>query len=965
MDERLLVNYDELVTQRERKPLSIGNVAVYELANVDDSRDSLSSNPRYAEPTPELTTYGNIKLGWIQGVLIPCLLNIWGVMLFLRIAWIVAQAGIAVTIAIIVVSFIVCVITTLSLSAICTNGELHGGGVYYIVSRSLGAELGASVGIIFAFANAVAASMNTIGFCESLNELLKSNSLIIIDNGPHDTRIIGAIALLVMCIICAVGMDWETKTQNFLMVIIIAAIVNFVIGAAIGPTTDEKKARGFVGLNLEIAQENLLPDYRVSDGKEYDLFRVFSIFFPAITGVQAGANICGDLKDPATAIPKGTLIALAISVTSYLAMATLSGMGAVRDASGNISDVANNTLQNCKPNCNYGLHNNNEIMQMMALWGPLIYVGCWAATLSTALTNLLSVPRLIQALGFDRLYPGLIFFSKPYGKHGEPFRGYVLAFFVSLLFLLIADLNTIAPLISNFYLASYALINFCTFHAAFFQAISWRPRFRFYNTWVSLAGFLMCLVIMVVISWIMALITTFIFITLYLLVLYRKPDTSWGSSTEAQRYQETIASIVHMYHREANTKLFNPQLLVLAGKPDERPWLTDLGALITKVGSFMILADIESVRLTQRERHNRRLAGEEWLRQRKMRAFYVLVQGCTFEQGCQALLQTTGLGRIAPNVVLLGYKYDWDTCAHAELLTYYHMIRLAFKFELAMAILCVPTNFRPYKRAGQSPSSTERSSTNSASALARERIRVVTLMSSDSEVDLHRTMAQQILKSALSRAILSTGVSQTTLSTKRSSRSEGPPLRKVGAYKTLSFSHNSILDAWWLYDDGGMNILLPYIIARRGSKEKMSLRIFALPQRGMSIKAAEEEMESLLRKFRIDYSQLTMITGIRDKPDASTWAFFNNVTNKHMTTNNDDILISDEELTKLNDRICRHLRLRELLIENSFGADFIVMTLPLPRQGISAAMYMAWLKVMSQDMPPILFVRGNSTVVIE
>lgn len=101
-----------------------------------------------------------------------------------------------------------------------------------------------------------------------------------------------------------------------------------------------------------------------------------------------------------------------------------------------------------------------------------------AATLSTALTNLLSVPRLVQALGVDRIYPGLIFFSKPYGKNGEPYRGYVLVFVISAIFLLIAELNLIAPLISNFYLAAYALINFCTFHAAFVQPLGWRPTFR-------------------------------------------------------------------------------------------------------------------------------------------------------------------------------------------------------------------------------------------------------------------------------------------------------------------------------------------------------------------------------------------------------------------------------------------------------------------------------------------------------
>jgi len=113
-----------------------------------------------------------VKLGWIVGVMVPCLLNIWGVMLFLRLSWVVAQSGIWQTVAIISISAIVCVVTTLSLSAISTNGEVKGGGVYFIISRSLGPEFGASVGVVFAFANAVAAAMNTIGFCDSLNQLL-------------------------------------------------------------------------------------------------------------------------------------------------------------------------------------------------------------------------------------------------------------------------------------------------------------------------------------------------------------------------------------------------------------------------------------------------------------------------------------------------------------------------------------------------------------------------------------------------------------------------------------------------------------------------------------------------------------------------------------------------------------------------------------------------------------------------
>lgn len=128
--------------------------------------------------------------------------------------------------------------------------------------------------------------------------------------------------------------------------------------------------------------------------------------------------------------------------------------------------------------CEYGLQNSYAVMQLMSSYGWIIYAGCFAATLSTALTNLLSVPRLVQALGVDRIFPGVIFFSKGYGKTSEPYRGYVLTFIISSIFLLIADLNAVAPLISNFYLAAYALINFCTFHAAFVKPLGWRPSFR-------------------------------------------------------------------------------------------------------------------------------------------------------------------------------------------------------------------------------------------------------------------------------------------------------------------------------------------------------------------------------------------------------------------------------------------------------------------------------------------------------
>lgn len=102
---------------------------------------------------------GAVKFGWIQGVLVRCLLNIWGVILFIRLPWVIANAGIGLGFLIIILASVVTTITALSMSAICTNGEVKGGGTYYMISRSLGPEFGGSIGIIFAIANAVAIAM--------------------------------------------------------------------------------------------------------------------------------------------------------------------------------------------------------------------------------------------------------------------------------------------------------------------------------------------------------------------------------------------------------------------------------------------------------------------------------------------------------------------------------------------------------------------------------------------------------------------------------------------------------------------------------------------------------------------------------------------------------------------------------------------------------------------------------------
>jgi amino acid transporter len=155
----------------------------------------------------------DVKFGWIRGVLVRCLLNIWGVMLFLRLTWVVGQAGIGLTFAIVLLSSVVTVITTLSMSAICTNGEVKGGGAYYMISRSLGPEFGGAIGIIFSFANAVGVALYVVGFAETVRDLLKDNDSLMVDE-INDVRIIGCLTVILLLVLALIGMEWEARVRS-------------------------------------------------------------------------------------------------------------------------------------------------------------------------------------------------------------------------------------------------------------------------------------------------------------------------------------------------------------------------------------------------------------------------------------------------------------------------------------------------------------------------------------------------------------------------------------------------------------------------------------------------------------------------------------------------------------------------------------------------------------------------------
>ncbi|XP_040471175.1 solute carrier family 12 member 3 [Falco naumanni] len=895
-------------------------------------------------PAPE-----PVRFGWVKGVMIRCMLNIWGVILYLRLPWITAQAGIALTWLIILMSVTVTTITGLSISAISTNGKVKSGGTYFLISRSLGPELGGSIGLIFAFANAVAVAMHTVGFAETVRDLLQEHNSLIVDP-TNDIRIIGVVTVTVLLGISLAGMEWEAKAQILFFLVILVSFINYLVGTVI-PATTEKQAKGFFSYRADIFAQNFVPNWR---GPEGSFFGLFSIFFPSATGILAGANISGDLKDPAVAIPKGTLMAIFWTTVSYLVLSATIGACVVRDASGSLNDSVvvgspgceglacgfgwNFTACAQRQSCRYGLSNYYQSMSMVSGFGPLITAGIFGATLSSALACLVSAPKVFQCLCRDQLYPLIGFFGKGYGRNSEPIRGYMLTYVIAVGFILIAELNAIAPIISNFFLCSYALINFSCFHASITNSPGWRPSFRYYSKWAALFGAVISVVIMFLLTWWAALIAFGIVIFLLGYVLYKKPDVNWGSSMQASSYNMALTYSVGLSEVDEHIKNYRPQCLVLTGPPNFRPALVDFVGTFTKNLSLMLCGNVVIGPWKQKMLESRLTADghTKWLMKRKIKAFYTDVVAEDLRSGVQMLIQAAGLGKMRPNILVLGYKRNWQTVSPQSLEDYVGILHDAFDFKYGVCLLrmkeglnvsrVLQAHVNPMFEAAEHP---EENGTGGRGALD----------TGDATALAGEPQASTIFQSEQGK-------------------------------KTI--------DIYWLFDDGGLTLLIPYLLRRKKRWGKCKIRVFV----GGQINRMDEERKaivSLLSKFRLGFHEVHILPDINQKPRPEHIKRFDDLITPFRLNDGfkDEATvtelrqgcpwkISDEEVDKNRAKSLRQVRLNEILLDYSRDAALIAITLPVGRKGrCPSSLYMAWLETLSQDLrPPVILTRGNQENVL-
>lgn len=417
------------------------------------------------------------KLGIMTGVIIPVILSIWGVILFLRLGVLVGQGGVWITLGLFIFSYLLTTLTIISVSAITTNGRVKGGGVYYLISRSLGPELGGSIGIIYFCGQIVSGGLFIVGFTDTLVQAFPTYWPKWLSNSWMKF-LWGVLTLTLLAIICLVGASLFAKTS----LLIFAVLVFSIVFAAISMVFRKPgSVPGFTALSLQTFVDNFQLNWQIdydNPSHHFSLQYAFGILFPACTGIMTGANMSGDLENPETDIGRGTLLANAFTFVTYIGLAFLMGATIVKQT----------------------LASNSVIMIQVSFVPWIITIGIFAAAISSALGNIIGASRILQAIAKDELIPFIGFFKVGSGSNDEPRRAVIFVYLMIILIVFIGDINSIAPIITVLQTLTYGFVNFSCFFLSITGAPNFRPTFKLFSWWTALFGAIMCLFSMFFVS---------------------------------------------------------------------------------------------------------------------------------------------------------------------------------------------------------------------------------------------------------------------------------------------------------------------------------------------------------------------------------------------------------------------------------------------------------------------------------
>ncbi|KAK4164892.1 amino acid permease-domain-containing protein [Cladorrhinum sp. PSN259] len=581
------------------------------------------------------------KLGVVSGVYIPVCLNILSILMFLRFGQILGQVGLLGMLGLMLIAYLVDFVTTLSLSAIASNGEVKGGGAYYLISRSLGPEFGGSIGILFYLAQVLNTALNVVG----LIDCIKLNFYDIMPHGYWWDYLFETVALVVCTSLCLAGSSIFAKASNALLVVLVISILSIPISAMFNPAfTDPVKGIEFTGFSLETFKSNLFPHTTGSEFAGFDTFRsLFGVLFPATSGIFAGASMSGDLKNPSKAIPKGTLWAMLSTLVSYLLV---------------IFSLASSTTH-------ASFLRNGNVIQETNLYPPIIFAGEFATTFFSALMGLIGSAKLMQALARDKLFPTLSVFGKGTKKADEPIRAIFLTY-VAAQVAMFANLNQIATLISMGYQMTFFVMNLACFLLKIGSAPNFRPGFKFF-TWQSAAiGSILSAFAMFFIDETYATTAVCLLVFLFLLIHYLSPPKHWGDVSQNLIYHQVRKYLLRL--KPEHIKFWRPQIILLVNNPRRQTRLIQFCNSMKK-GALYILGHVivtDDFTSGVAEAKIQQTAWSKYISEySRIKAFVQLTMSPSITWGVRNLILSAGLGGMRPNIAVIGF-YNMDDLRRSQ-----------------------------------------------------------------------------------------------------------------------------------------------------------------------------------------------------------------------------------------------------------------------------------------------------------
>ncbi|XP_023271124.1 solute carrier family 12 member 6-like isoform X2 [Seriola lalandi dorsalis] len=822
------------------------------------------------------------QMGTFMGVYLPCLQNIFGVILFLRLTWVVGTAGVLQALCIVFVCCCCTMLTAISMSAIATNGVVPAGGSYFMISRSLGPEFGGAVGLCFYLGTTFAGAMYILGAIEILLMYIAPKAAIFESKYPdgegaamlNNMRVYGSICLLLMSLLVFVGVKYVNKLASIFLACVIVSIVSIYIGAlvsafkppnfsvcmlgnrtingheiydsqcaktilqqikepvekddvnftitnensTVGPTFDPTHApvlvekttylwkqfchgpdlnsscdeyfmsnnfseiEGIPGLASGIISENVWSSYLskgdvvekgslnsshfahpASTHQPYvfaDITTSFTllvgIFFPSVTGIMAGSNRSGDLKDAQRSIPIGTILAILTTSIVYLSSVVLFGScidGVV------LRDKFGDSVK------------GNLVVGTLAWPTPwVIVIGSFFSTCGAGLQSLTGAPRLLQAIAKDNIIPFLRVFG--HGKaNGEPTWALLLTALIAELGILIASLDLVAPILTMFFLMCYLFVNLACALQTLLRTPNWRPRFSYYHWTLSFLGMIICLALMFISSWYYAIVAMVIAGMIYKYIEYHGAEKEWGDGIRGLSLSAARYALLRLEEGPPHTKNWRPQLLVLL-KLDEdahvkSPRLLTFASQLKAGKGLTIVGTVVSGNFLQS--YGEAFAAEQTLKhlmdKERVKGFCQCIVAQKPREGISHMIQSSGLGGMKPNTVVMGWPHAWRQSEDPQAWkTFINTVRVTTAAHLA---LLVPKN--------------------------------ISLFPSNSEPC-----------------------------------AEG------------------YIDVWWIVHDGGMLMLLPFLLRQHKVWRKCGMRIFTVAQMEDNSIQMKKDLATFLYHLRIE-----------------------------------------------------------------------------------------------------------------